>query len=452
MRIRVVPSRLAIALLSLGGVVALTMLIAGASLVAAQWLAAVWAAGLLVITVVDFLITARAWKQSNAAVLRRLPDAFAIGMRGKVRLAIEATGPGVWRCVVYDYVDPTLRAQGLPVSITIRGAQHIEVSYWVLPTRRGDVTFQAADVRVRSRLGLSERLEKLGRQETRRVFPDFAQVARYAWLAGDHRLQELGIKTYQQRGEGTDFKQLSEYRIGDPVRHIDWKATLRFNKPIIREFQDERDQRVMLLVDSGRRMRADDVAGRLGNAFFDHVLNAIMLLAYVALRQGDEVGAMTFGAPPGEERSVAPRKGVHALNFLMSELYDVQPTLTHSDYVSAATALMSRQHKRALVIIVTNFRDEDSAELGNALRLLRSRHLVLLASLRERIVAELASQALAGSNASVEVASAHLYEQARRDAFNRLAARDSLMVDAEPERLGVELVNRYQAVKKAGLI
>jgi uncharacterized protein (DUF58 family) len=452
MRIRVVPSRLAIALLSLGGVVALTMLIAGASLVAAQWLAAVWAAGLLVITVVDFLITARAWKQSNAAVLRRLPDAFAIGMRGEVRLAIEATGPGVWRCVVYDYVDPTLRAQGLPVSITIRGAQHIEVSYWVLPTRRGDVTFQAADVRVRSRLGLSERLEKLGRQETRRVFPDFAQVARYAWLAGDHRLQELGIKTYQQRGEGTDFKQLSEYRIGDPVRHIDWKATLRFNKPIIREFQDERDQRVMLLVDSGRRMRADDVAGRLGNAFFDHVLNAIMLLAYVALRQGDEVGAMTFGAPPGEERSVAPRKGVQALNFLMSELYDVQPTLTHSDYVSAATALMSRQHKRALVIIVTNFRDEDSAELGNALRLLRSRHLVLLASLRERIVAELASQALAGSNASVEVASAHLYEQARRDAFNRLAARDSLMVDAEPERLGVELVNRYQAVKKAGLI
>jgi uncharacterized protein (DUF58 family) len=452
MRIRVVPSRLAIALLSLGGVVALTMLIAGASLVAAQWLAAVWAAGLLVITVVDFLITARAWKQSNAAVLRRLPDAFAIGMRGEVRLAIEATGPGVWRCVVYDYVDPTLRAQGLPVSITIRGAQHIEVSYWVLPTRRGDVTFQAADVRVRSRLGLSERLEKLGRQETRRVFPDFAQVARYAWLAADHRLQELGIKTYQQRGEGTDFKQLSEYRIGDPVRHIDWKATLRFNKPIIREFQDERDQRVMLLVDSGRRMRADDVAGRLGNAFFDHVLNAIMLLAYVALRQGDEVGAMTFGAPPGEERSVAPRKGVHALNFLMSELYDVQPTLTHSDYVSAATALMSRQHKRALVIIVTNFRDEDSAELGNALRLLRSRHLVLLASLRERIVAELASQALAGSNASVEVASAHLYEQARRDAFNRLAARDSLMVDAEPERLGVELVNRYQAVKKAGLI
>ena len=96
----------------------------------------------------------------------------------------------------------------------------------------------------------------------RRVYPDFAQIARYAWLAGDRRLQEIGIKTYQQRGEGTDFKQLSEYRVGDSVRHIDWRATLRLGKPIVREFQDERDQCVMLLVDCGRRMRADDRVAR----------------------------------------------------------------------------------------------------------------------------------------------------------------------------------------------
>ena len=42
--------------------------------------------------------------------------------------------------------------------------------------------------------------------------------------------------------------------------------------------------------------------------------------------------------------------------------------------------------------------------------------------------------------------------RSRRDAFNRLAARDALMVDAEPQRLGVQLVNRYHAVKRAGLI
>ena len=88
------------------------------------------------------------------------------------------------------------------------------------------MTFAPADVRVRSRWGLCELLERLGTDEVRRVYPDFAQVARYAWLAGDRRLQEIGIKTYQQRGEGTDFKQLSEYRVGDSVRHMDWRATL----------------------------------------------------------------------------------------------------------------------------------------------------------------------------------------------------------------------------------
>ena len=177
-----------------------------------------------------------------------------------------------------------------------------------------------------------------------------------------------------------------------------------------------------------------------------------MLLSYVALAQGDAVGAMTFGTPPGRERSFAPRKGTHALDSLMGQLYDVQPTLTHSDYVEAARMLLTRQRKRALVVVITNFRDEDSTELAHALRLLRRRHLVLLASLRERIVGELIRQPTAGSDAPIDIAAAHLYEQARRDAFNRLATRDALMADAEPERLGVELVNRYHAVKRAGLI
>jgi uncharacterized protein (DUF58 family) len=161
---------------------------------------------------------------------------------------------------------------------------------------------------------------------------------------------------------------------------------------------------------------------------------------------------MTFGTPAGEARSLAPRKGMQTLNGLMGQFSDVQPTPTHSDYVAAAQALLDRQRKRALVIVITNFRDEDSPELGHALRLLRSRHIVLLASLRERIVGELLSQPLAGNDAAIEIASAHLYEQSRRDAFNRLAARHGGMVDAVPERLGVELVNRYHAMKLAGLI
>ncbi len=449
---RVVPSKTTLWALAAGAACVLLALTLGIQLATAAVVAFVWALALLVMASIDFAVTRQAWTRASPRLSRRLPDALAIGVQSDIKLVIETEGPTEWRCELFDYVDPTLLTHGLPISVVLPGNRRLEASYTAKPTRRGDVVLEPAAVRVRSRLGLCQLFERLGSRETRRVFPDFAQVARYAWLAGDRRLAELGIKTYQRRGEGTDFNQLAEYRPGDSVRHIDWKATLRFGKPVVREFQDERDQCVMVLIDSGRRMRADEGQQGIGGAFFDHVLNAVMLLAYVALRQGDEVGAMTFGSAAGAERAVAPRKGVGALNFLMGKLYDVQPTPTHTDYVAAATRLLARHRKRALVVIVTNFRDEDSSELGHALRLLRSRHLVLLASLSEPVVTDLAWQPLNRPEAALEVASAHLYEQSRRDAFNRLAARDALMVDAPPERLGVELVNRYHAVKMAGLI
>jgi uncharacterized protein (DUF58 family) len=452
MRLRVLPGRKLVAAFCAAGAAALVALLAGVGVGSVGEFAL--AAGLLLAgaAVLDYSSSAGAWRSANARLARRMPSAFAIGVKRLVTLEIELGGELDWVAEIYDHADATLATDGMPARLELHAGKTAELAYVVLPTRRGEVAFAPADVRVRSRFGLCELLERLGARETRRVYPDFAQIARYAWLAGDRRLQEIGIKTYQQRGEGTDFKQLAEYRPGDSVRHIDWKATLRLGKPIVREFQDERDQCILLLVDCGRRMRADDREGALGTSHFDQVLNAVMLLSYVALRQGDAVGALTFGTPAGAERSFAPRKGAHALNALMGELYGVQPTPTHSDYVAAAQDLLRRHAKRALVIVITNFRDEDGSELGQALRLLRSRHLVLLASLRERVVRELTRQPLGANDAAIDIASAHLYEQSRRDAFNRLAARDALMVDAEPERLGVELVNHYHAVKRGGLI
>ena len=452
MRIRLIPALPALAAVGAGATCLLVALLLGVSVTATGWAAAV---GLLLFTIAmvgDYRLTRHAWVESTPSMTRVVPAALAVGVRRDIVLVIDGVGSKPWQVAVYDHSDPSLRTEGLPTTLLIGAGKRVSYTYQVTPTRRGQVSFAPADVRVRSRFGLCELLEKLGDAGTRRVYPDFAQVARYAWLAGDRRLAEIGIKTFQRRGAGTDFQQLAEYRVGDPVRWIDWKATLRFGKPIVREFQDARDQCVMLLVDCGRRMRADDRQSGLGNTHFDQVLNAVMLLSYVALKQGDEVGAMTFGTPPEAAKSFPPRKGVQALNLLMGELYAVQPTPTHSDYIAAARNFLARHNKRSLVVIITNFRDEDSTELGSALRLLRTRHLVLLASLREGIARELASQPLTSTDAAVEIASAHLFEQSRRDAFNRLAAHDALMVDAEPERLGVELVNRYQAAKGAGLI
>ena len=404
----------------------------------------------------DGWVSARAWRASDIRLKRRLPSALALDARREVRLALENPGPHPWQLRCYDHPDPTLKFTGLPVNMSLIPGQAADTHYQVTPTQRGEVTFKPARVRVRSRWGWLEMQTVLGDTQTLHVFPNFSQVARYAWLAGNRRLAEIGIKSVQQRGEGTDFKQLSDYHVGHPIRHMDWKATLKHGRPIVREFQDERDQRVVFLLDCGRRMRAHERRADDGEAtqisHFDEALNALMLLSYVALKLGDAVGAMTFGASPEAQRLFAPRKGIASFNALMTALYAVQPEATHSDYLIAAGDLMRRHTKRSLVVILTNFRDEDAAELTPALALLRTRHLVMLTSLREKVVREIQNQPLNTTGATLEVASAHLYAQTRDDAFRRLASRDTLLMDVEPDRLAVELVNRYHAVKRAGML
>jgi uncharacterized protein (DUF58 family) len=414
--------------------------------------AVAFAAAALLVAGADLLQGARAWRAAPLRWTRQLPQALALGAWREIAVSVSNEGAQRWQVEAFDAVDPDLHFEGLPQVQQVAPRSVLQLRYRIRPLRRGRVTWAPAQLRVRTPWGWFDWQRRVGETQSLNVYPNFAAVARYAWLAGDRRLAEIGIKTYTQRGSGTDFKQLAEYKAGDSIRHIDWKASQRHQRPIVREFQDERDQSVLFLLDCGRRMRADEGEASPDGSHFDQALNALMLLAYVALKDGDEVGAMTFGTAPGQHRHVAPRKGAATLNSLMARLCDVQPRAVHSDYLAAAQDLLRVQRKRSLVVVLTNFRDEDAAELAPALELLRGRHLVILASLRERVVRELAEQPLDSAEQAVEVAGAHLFQQARSDALNRLVAKEALLIDAEPARLPVELVNRYHAVKRAGLL
>jgi len=136
----------------------------------------------------------------------------------------------------------------------------------------------------------------------------------------------------------------------------------------------------------------------------------------------------------------------------MAGLGDVEPSAIFSDYLDAAADVIRRQRKRGLIVLITNCRDEDSAELLTALRLLRSRHVVVIANLREQIVATIACQPLSRPESVFEVAAALDYEQRRRDMLQRLAGSGAVLIDCEPRSLGVELVKRYTVLKRTGAI
>ena len=448
----VLPSRTLIGLL--GG--------AGAALIGLRFTSlappaiALAAAGLgvllLALLVLDARLSWMSWTQSPLTLTRRLPHAFALGAAVGVQVSLANPGRSTRRGRYFELADPSLAMPAMPLRFAVRPGERETLEFSLTPTARGLKFFEAGQLRLRSILGLLDWNLRIGPRESRRVFPDFKRQASLAWLATDRRLAELGIKNVRRRGEGRDFYQLTEYRAGDPVRHIDWKATLKHGRPIARVFQDERDQSVLFLLDCGRRMRADDTQSGIGASHFDQSLDALMLLTFVALASGDAVGAMTFGTAAGQEKRCAPRKGRQTLNELMAALGDVEPSPMFSDYLEAAADVMLRQRKRGLIVLITNCREEDSAELLAALRLLRSRHVVVVANLREQIIAAIAAQSLSRPESIFEVAAALDYEQRRRDMLRRLAGGGAVLIDCEPRSLGVELVKRYTVLKRTGAI
>jgi uncharacterized protein (DUF58 family) len=377
------------------------------------------------------------------AVARRLPASLALGVRIDVALRVANPSARRLRLEVHDHHPASFEAEGLPRALSLAPLEWTELVYQARPVARGQARFGATELRLLSPLGLWQITRRTSNESAVRVYPNFRALAKYTLLATDNRLSQIGVLQVRRRGEGMEFHQLREYRQGDSQRAIDWKATSRTARLIAREYEDEKDQRVLLVVDCGRRMASKD--DELSH--FDHALNSALLLAHVAARQGDAVGMLTMA---GVHRYVEPRKSVAAVNAILNHAYDIEPTLAVPDYHEAARDIMRHVRRRALVIVLTNLRDEDDSTLLPALKLLRSRHLVVLASLREAILSRALSARVDSFDRAVTHAAAADYLAGRERSFRRLEAAGVVTLDVEPERLPIALVNRYLEVKRAG--
>lgn len=381
----------------------------------------------------------------NPTARRQLPTSLAVGrwQIAKLRLINQGTRPV--SLLAFDHHPESFDAESLPGRMVLPPEGWAETGFRFRPRQRGVFRFEQIEVRLQGGLGLLDEQRRVSCVDEVRVYPDFREMARYALLAGEDRTAQMGIHLQRRRGEGLEFHQLREYRRGDALRRIDWKATSRRRQLVSREYREERDQQVVILLDCGRRMRAQD--GPL--AHFDQALNAALLLGYVALRQGDAVGLMAFS---GQTRWLAPVKGRGAINRLLNGVFDLQPTGAPSDFAAAAAQLAIQQRRRALVTLITNLRDDDSEALVQALRPLQRRHLVLVASLREASLRAATLAPLQTFQDALRAASAVDYLEGRARAHAQIRRRGLLTLDVEPDLLPAELVNRYLEIKRAGTL
>lgn len=432
---------------ALGAWLALALLAAFKPALVPVWTAVGW--GLLGLMVLDALLLFRI---GLPAITRKIPLTLPLGVWCEVHLAIQNKAVIAQRVQLFDGCPAGLELQGMPQCLTLPARGHATLIYQVRPHERGIHAFDATDLKVGSPLGLWWRLCKVGESTPVRVYPNFATVKKFAALATHHHLAQLGVHRKRRRGEGMEFHQLREYRQGDSLRQIDWKATSRMRKLISKDYQDERDQQVVVLLDCGRRMRTLDESSNhdeLPLSHFDHTLNAVLLLTYVALREGDAVGLQTFG---GHDRWLPPRKGTAALNQALEALFDIEAKPCATDYLAGAEHCLARLTKRSLVVLVTALRDEDEDTLLPAVALLRQRHRVLVVSLRERALEETLKAPIQEFDDALRHGAIFEYLDQRRRAFDRLRARGVRALDLLPDQLPLALVNKYLEIKRSGAL
>lgn len=386
--------------------------------------------------------------------LKRLPlHRLSIGQFNPVEIAIE-TGKKPCYIEVRDSFPPEFQTDKDTLIARLPPHSSQVLTYAIKPDRRGVFDWGAIYARQQGNLGLAFAQWQVKANQKVAVYPDLISLRA---LTIKLALESAGaIRQRRRLGMGTEFAELRDYRVGDDPRLIDWKATARRDRPLLRVLEPEQEQTLIILLDRGRLMTAKVE----GLTRFDHGLNALLSLATAGLHRGDRVGVGVF------DREmycwIPPERCQHRLPKLIEQLTQIEPQLLEPDYMSAVGKVVQQQQRRALVVLLTDIIDDTaSAELIVALTHLTPRYLPFCVTLRDPEVDRL-------SYTFTDPASTDRLPALVKSAYNRAVALDLLdqrelvfaklrrqgvlVLDAPAHQVSEPLVDRYLQLKLRSLL
>lgn len=397
-----------------------------------------------------FLIWLDATLAQTVAVTREPLPALSVGHTGEVTYRWANASRRRARLRVREVRPDILGGTQPPRSVAIPPASATRETLAVVPVRRGRETAGTGGFVLDSLgpLGLGRHRTRLPLPWDVVVYPPLVSVRLRASVADALRRRDAGNKPVRQLGEGRLFESLREWVPGDDLRHIDWKATARRGKVITRQYEAERRQQVLLVLDTGRLMTADVAAGV---ARLDFAVQAALELAYAAAQYDDNVGIMTFA--DGVQHFVAPERGRTGVRRVLDVLAEVEPKLVESDYPGAFRYLAVRNRKRALTVLFTDVIDRFASDaLVANVATLRPRHLPLAVTLRNPELDAVATRRPATPRDAFRKAAAEELLHAREEALGHMRRAGVLVIDVTPERAAQAVVAKYLDLKRRGTL
>lgn len=400
---------------------------------------------LLVLVLVDARISRL---PAGVSVKREFAGRFAVGAENEVRIEMLNGTARPVSLIVKDEYPPTMALGGLrEAQVTIDAQHSAALIYKLKPPRRGRFEFGQIAVRYLSRLGLVWCETRAGEQQFVKVYPNMSRAREAELKALGARALVAQHRKTSWRGEGREFESMRDYVRGDELRHISWTATARRGKLTTRQYQIERDQNILIALDSGRLMTA-----RIENETkLDSAVHAALALMSAAGRAGDNAGLVVFCRRI--KAYLPPNRGRDQLDAALEALYPIEPEMIEPSYARAFEFIAANSKRRSLVVLLTDLVDEEgSRELLTSLRLLRPRHLPLVVTIADRDLKAVVREAPVNGRDLFTQSVAEEIIHHREAALRLVESQGGLALDVTAAALAPALLEKYLQVKERGLL
>ena len=392
------------------------------------------------------LIAARS--EVAPSVSRVIPDRLVKGRAATIIYKVTRTNGGATNVSILDELPTDLGGDLFIEDVRLERSQTVELSRDRIPSRRGTHALGPTYILWRSRMGLFRMRAKTGEGGSVAILPPASAPQRQGGLTHRSLRDQLGIRPRPARGEGTEFESLREYVAGDDPRHVDWRASARRGRLIVRQHQTERHHTVMIAVDTGRLM-----AGQIeATSKLDYAIDCAVALARASKEYGDRVGFLAFD----RELRVfnRPRAGFSGVGGIIRATLALSPFPFEPNYRVLVETLARHQKRRALVVVLTDFVEGSaSRELEEYLAVLARRHCVMLVAMRDRMLGELDRRdpAITRERLYRRLALQDLAGE-REAALARIAKFGAQTLDLDPAHITAPVLNRYLAIRQAALL
>ncbi len=385
-------------------------------------------------------------RPSQVTAERRWTTPLCIGVPAMVEVGLQNQGGCAIEGKVVDEIPAELRASPPVIAIQVNPGEAAG-TYDLLPRERGDIAVRSLFVRYRTRLELAERWAVADLRQTVRVYPNFERAKGNTIYLTRSRQIELEKRLLRKRGQGREFESLREYREGDELRDVCWTATARRGKLVTKVHQIERSQPVWIVLDAGRLMRIR--TGGLSK--LDYCVDAALSLAGLAMYSGDRVGLLAYGRRVNQR--VPLGGGATQLREFVEQLAVVRAEAAEGNHLHAASALLSMQKRRALIVWLTDLAESAMVpEVIEAAGRMLSRHLLLFMVMGDAALAEAATARPRNVDEMYRSAAAQDLVYRRDLLLGKLRERGALALEVLPGKLSPTLLNEYLRVKEKNLL